>query len=117
MERSSRVRPRTEDEQPVAGLLDVGDDVRRQERRRAVGADRIDQHVQEFATGQRIQARQRFVEEEDRGSDAEGEGEADLRLLTAGQLLGGRVERDVEVIEPTSRDRRIEPRAERSSPS
>ena len=79
-----------EHEQPVAGLLDVGDDVRRQERRRAVGVDRVDQDVEEFATRQRVEAGQRLVEEEDRRPRPERERQSDLRLLAAGQLIGAR---------------------------
>ena len=46
-----------QDQEAVAGLLDVGDDVGRQEGGRPVGADAVDQDVQKLPASQRIQAR------------------------------------------------------------
>ena len=112
IDRSSSIRAAAEHQQPVAGLLDVGDDVRRQERGRAVGADRVDQDVQELATRQRVEAGQRLVEEEDRRPHPQRERQPDLRLLSPGQLVGARGERDVEVVEPAAGDGRIEARTE-----
>ena len=43
-----------EDDQAVAGLLDVRDDVGRQERRVALGTDGLDEDVEELPTGERI---------------------------------------------------------------
>ena len=81
-------RAAAEHEQPIACLLDVGDDVRRQERRRAIGPNRVDQDVQELATRQRIEAGQRLIEEEDRRSHPKRERQSDLRLLSPRQLVG-----------------------------
>ena len=81
--RSTRPTPSTIE--PVAGLLDVGDDVAGEQRRGAVGADRIGQDVQELATGQRVEAGQWLVEEQDRRAGAEGQGQRHLRLLPAGE--------------------------------
>ena len=77
-----------EDDQPVARLLDVGDHVRRQEGRRAGGPDRLDHQVEELAPGQRVEARQRLVEEEDLRPRRERERQPDLGLLAARQLAG-----------------------------
>ncbi len=102
-----------QDEQPVAGLLDVGDHVRGEERRRTIGPDRVDEDVQEFAAGQRVEAGQRLVEEEDRCSHPQRQGQSDLRLLPAGQLIGTCVQRDIEVVESVAGDRGIEPGPQR----
>ena len=104
---------RAKDEQPIARLLDIGDDVRGQEGGRAVGADGVDQDVQELAAGQRIEAGQRLVEQEDRRPHPQRERQSDLRLLAAGQLVGAGGERDVEIVEPAAGDPRVEPRPER----
>ena len=73
----------TEDDQPVAGLLDVGDDVRRQQSRVSRGADRLDQDVEELPPGERVEAGQRLVEEEDPRSRSERQRKPDLGLLAA----------------------------------
>ena len=72
-----------EDDQPVAGLLDVGDDVRRQQSRVSRGADRLDQDVEELPPGERVEAGQRLVEEEDPRSRSERQRKPDLGLLAA----------------------------------
>ena len=55
---------------------------------RAIGPDRVDEHVEELAAGERIEARQRLVEEEHRRPRPERERQPDLRLLAPGQLVG-----------------------------
>ena len=52
----------------------------------ALGPDRLDEDVEELAPGERIEAGERLVEEQDPGPRPEGEGEPDLGLLAAGQL-------------------------------
>ena len=103
----------TEHEQSVARLLDVGDDMRRQEGGRTIGADGINEHVKELAAGQRVQAGQRLVEQEHRCPHAERERQPDLCLLTARQLLCPRRERDVEIVEPAPGHGHVEPGPER----
>jgi hypothetical protein len=61
-----------EDHQTVTGLLDVGDDVRRQERRPSAMSDGVDEDSQEVAAGERVEAGQRLVEEKDRRLRPEG---------------------------------------------
>ena len=84
----------TEHEQPVAGLLDVGDDVRREQGGRATLPDGVDKHAQELAPGEGIEARQRLVEQEDRRPRAQRERQPDLRLLSPRQLVGAGIEGD-----------------------
>ena len=91
--------PAAEHDQVVARLLDVGDDVRREQRRRARLPDGVDEDPQELAPGQRVEARERLVEEEDRRPRAQRERQPNLRLLSPRQLVGARVDRDREVVE------------------
>ena len=74
----------------------------------AVRPDRVDQDVEELAARQRVEAGQRLVEEEDRRPRPERERQPDLRLLAAGQLVGRRGERDVQVVEAAPGERRVE---------
>ena len=89
-------------EQSVARLLDVRDDVRREQHGHAVRADGPHQDVQELAARQRIEAGQGLVEEEDRRPRPQRERQPDLRLLAPGQLVGAGCPRDVEVVEPAA---------------
>ncbi len=70
-------------DEPVTGLLDVGDDVAREQGGGSVAADRIGQDVQELASGKRIKGGEGLVEQEDRRSRAQRQGKGDLGLLTA----------------------------------
>ena len=85
------------DQQSIARLLDIGDDVRRQEGGRAIFADGIHEHMQELASGEWVQTRQRFVEEEDRRPRPQRERQSDLRLLSPRQLVGAGGRRDIEI--------------------
>jgi hypothetical protein len=69
-----------EDDQPVARLLDVGDHVRREERRPPGRPNRLDHQVEELAPGEWIEARERLVQEQDRRPGAERESQPDLCL-------------------------------------
>ena len=109
--------PATEHEEPVAGLLDVGDDVGREEHGRTVGTHRVDQDVEELAARQRVKARQRFVEQEDRRPRPQRERQPDLRLLSPRQLVGARGERDREVVETAMGKRAVEAGTEVSARS
>ena len=101
--------PASKDDQPVAGLLDVGDHVRAEERGRPGRPDGVDQHVEELAARERVERGQRLVEQQDRCPRPEGDREAHLRLLPAGQLVGARVEGDVELVQPPQRVAAVEP--------
>ena len=107
--------PAPQDEQPVAGLLDVGDDVGAEQRRGAGLADRVDHHVQELAPGERVQRRQRLVEEQHRRPGPERDREAHLRLLAARELVGADVERDVELVSRSSAAPRSKPARQRAA--
>ncbi|HEX3428176.1 MAG TPA: hypothetical protein VHS36_05165 [Candidatus Limnocylindrales bacterium] len=102
-----------EHDQPIARLLDVRDHVRRQERRRPGGPDGLDHEMEELATGEWIEARQRLIEQEDLGSGREGEGETDLCLLAARQLARTRTERDRQPLDVSRSHRFVESAAER----
>jgi hypothetical protein len=58
--------------------------------------------VEELAAGQRVEARERFVEKED------------WRLLPSGQLIGAGCERDLEIVESASGKPRVEAGPERT---
>ena len=83
-----------------------------QDRRRALGADLVDQDVEELAPRERVEARQRLVEDEDRGVGPERQRQHHLRLLPAGQRPGVLVERDVELVEPALGERSVEAAAQ-----
>ena len=106
-DRDGQQRPPTaEDDEAVAGLLDVGDDVRREQRGRARRPNGIDEDLEELAAGERIEARQRLVEEEDRRPRAQRERQPDLRLLSPRQLVGAGIKRNREVVEVAAGERR-----------
>lgn len=72
---------RAKNDERIAAMFDVGDDVRRQNDRHPTIANMVDEGDQEIATGQRIQASQRLVEQEQWRLLAEGKGQGYLRLL------------------------------------
>jgi hypothetical protein len=77
-----------EDRQPVAGFLDVGDDVGRQQRGRSVRAHRFEQDVDELAAGERVQVRQRLVQEQQPGPGPQSDGQPELGGLAAREGVG-----------------------------
>ena len=101
-----------EDDQPVAGLLDVRDHVRREKGGVAFRVDGVDEDVEELASSQRVEAREGLVEQEDPRSCAQGERQPDLGLLAAGQLGRQRRQRDREPLDVVGGKTRVEPVAE-----
>jgi len=79
-----REASRGEHGQRIARLLDIADDVRREDRRRPGRTHVLHQHVQELTASERIEARERFVEQEDRRADRKRDRERHLGLLAAG---------------------------------
>ena len=99
-----------EDYQVVANTLDIGDQVGGQHNCRAVGSDGVNQLREEVTPGERIEGRRRLVEEEQVRMLPEGESEADLRPLTAGQLPDRTIQRDATPVHPLACSAVIPPR-------
>ena len=72
----------------VADPFQVGDHVRGQQDAELVLGDRLHQHLQELAAGERVEARDRLVEDQQLGPLGQAQGERELRALPAGQLAG-----------------------------
>ena len=70
---------------------------------------------QELAPGQRIEARKRLIEQEDRRPRAKREGQGDLRLLPARQLSDQRSNRTPTLAQALLRVRPVEARASDAS--
>ena len=62
--------------------------MRGQQHAELVLGDRLHQHLQELAPGQRVEAGDRLVEDQQLGALGEAEGERELGALAAGQLAG-----------------------------
>ena len=95
----------------VTCLLDVGHDVRREEGGRAGSAHVSYKHVEKVATGQRIEAGKRFVEQEEGRSDAEAEGEGGLSLFAARQRSHDPLFVEAQSLEPRTNVRTVEIRS------
>jgi hypothetical protein len=102
-----------ENDDPVARLLDVGDDMGRQERGVAAGANGLNENVEELAPGERIEARKRLVEQQDPGPRPERERQSHLGLLAARQLAGQGPQGDREAVDVRRGEGGIEPPPER----
>ena len=75
-----------DDRDPVAGPLDLGQDVARQEDRPAVG-HRLADELEERLLDERVETRRRLVEDQQLGSVLERDDEPDLLLVALGVLL------------------------------
>jgi len=86
-----------EHDQVVADAFQVGDQVRGQDHAGAVFGDIRHQALQELPPGEGVEAGDRFVEDEQVGSFRNGQGQRELRALSAGELPGllGRVEAEL----------------------
>ena len=85
--------------QSIAGILDAGDDVGGKQGGRTFRADRIQQDLDELASGERVQVRERLVQQQHLGPRPEGHRKPQLRRLTAGERVGPLVERNAELFE------------------
>ena len=91
-----------QDDDVVADAFEVGDDVRGEQHADLLLGDRLHQHLQELAPGQRVQARDRLVEHQQLGPLGQPEGQRELGPLAAGEpaRLLARVE--AEAVDPSS---------------
>src|SRR5258706_6775912 len=103
-----------EDDEPVAGLLDVGDHVRREEGRVALGTNGLDEDVEEFPPGEGVEAGQRLVEEKDPRPRTQRERQPNLGPLAAGHRTPGRAPPYRATFDRASGPNRREARAGRS---
>ena len=78
--------------------------------------DGLHQVLQELPPGERVEARDRLVEDEQLGPLRDAQGERELRTLAAGQLPGPLPRVQAELLDPRLRQgavpARVEPRAE-----
>ena len=88
----------------VADTLEVGDDVRREDHGQPAVRNRLHQRLHELAARERIERRDRLVEDEQIGALRERERERDLRLLAAGELSDLAVERQAELLDARARE-------------
>jgi hypothetical protein len=86
-----------EQDQVVADPLQLGDDVGGQHHGEAVLDRRAHQRLHELAAGERVQAGDRLVQQQQPRPLGQRHGKGDLGLLAAGELAGALGERDAEV--------------------
>ena len=79
--------PRQQDE-VVGDPLQLGQHMRGQQNRHAVGGHRRQHRGHEVVPGHRVELRHRLVEHQQPWPAAQGQGQRELRLLAAGQLSG-----------------------------
>ena len=78
--------PGREDDDPVAGLLNVRDYVGRKQDRRSTSSHVGDQQAQEVPSGQGIEAGERLVEQQEWCPRSQRQGQRDLGLFAAREL-------------------------------
>ena len=98
--------PVADDRHALAGLLDLGQDVRREEHRRAVG-HRLAQRLEERLLDERVEARRRLVEHQQLGAVLEGGDHADLLLVALAVRLEPLAGVEVEALDQRGLVRRV----------
>ena len=99
-----------EHDQVVADPFQVGDQVRGQHHADAVLGDGLHQVLQELAAGERVEAGDRLVEDQQLGPLGHGQGQRELGALSAGQLARPLARVQAELLDPApGRDRRPSP--------
>ena len=101
-----------QDDEVVADPLEVGDHVRGEQHADLVLGDRLHQDLQELAAGQRVQARDRLVEDQQLGPLRQPEGQGELGALAAGELAGLLPRVEAEPLDPAPGDRVVPARVE-----
>ena len=92
-----------QDDEVVADPLQVGDQVRGQDDAELVLGDGLHQVLEELAPGQRVEAGDRLVEDEQLGPLGDGQGQRELRALAAGELAGLLLRVEAELVDPSRR--------------
>ena len=95
-----------EDDEVVADAFEVGDDVRGEQHADLVLGDGLHQYLEELTSGERVQAGDGLVEDQQLGPFRESERESELRALAAGQLAGLLVRVEAETVDPALGERR-----------
>ena len=91
-----------EHDEVVAHALEIGDQVRGQHDADAVLGDDLHQVLQELAPGERVEARDRLVEDQQLGPLRDRQRERELRALAAGQRAGPLARVEAEPLDPAS---------------
>ena len=92
--------PVGKDHEVVADSLEIGDDVGREDDGQPRLGHGLHHRLEEFATRERVERRNRLIEDEQLRALRQGERERDLSLLPAGELADLLSERKVELLEP-----------------
>ena len=98
-----------EHDQVVADALEVGDQVRGQHDAELVLGDGLHQVLEELAPGERVEAGDRLVEDQQLGALGEPEGERELGALAAGELARLLREVEAEPLDPAAREAASQP--------
>ena len=93
-------------DQVVAGPLEVGDQVRGEHDAELVLGDGLHQVLQELAPGERVEAGDRLVEDQQLGALGDAERQRQLRALAAGELARLLLGVEAEPLDPPPRQRR-----------
>ena len=87
-------------DQVVADPFQVGDQVRGEHDAELVLGDGLHQALQELAPGQRVEAGDRLVEDQQLGALGDAQGERELGALAAGELAGPLRRVEAEPLDP-----------------
>ena len=101
-----------QDDHVVADPFEVGDDVRGEQHTDLVLGDRLHQYLEELASGQRIEARDRLVQDQQLGPLRQPERQGELGSLTAGEVAGLLTWVEAKALDPAPRGGRVPPRVE-----
>ena len=99
---------RAQQDESITHTLDVRDDVGREHDSGAGLAPVEDECVKEATARERVQVRERLIEQQDLGPKADGDREAELRRLAAGQASGPGGWGHAEGVEPLTSHASIE---------
>ena len=89
-----------QDDEVVAGPLDVGDQVRGEHDAELLVGDGLHQVLEELPAGQRVEARDRLVEDQQLGSLGDAQGQGELGALAAGEPARPLLRVEAEPLDP-----------------
>ncbi len=101
-----------QDDDVVADPFEVGHDVRGEQHTDLFLGDGLHQYLQELAASQRVQARDRLVEDQQLRPLRQPERQRELGPLAAGELSGLLTRIEAEAVDPASSGRVVPPRVE-----